>query len=157
MDISWPSAEPEGLAEDLWGGSPTIAERQEAAERQLARQFEMRREVIADSITVDAATRILGVSEQAIRASLTRGDLLGIKDGKQWRLPVWQFDADGPRGFLPGIARVADAFHGGAVRLSTWMTCENADLDGRTPAWALASGDVADVVRVAAAATAAAW
>lgn len=117
----------------------------------------MRREVIADSITVDAATRILGVSEQAIRASLMRGDLLGIKDGKQWRLPVWQFDADCPRGFVPGIARVADAFHGRTVRLSAWMTCENVDLGSRTPAQALAAGEVADVVDLAAAATAAAW
>jgi hypothetical protein len=97
------------------------------------------------------------VSEQAILNRLDAGDLVGLKKGREWRLPLWQFNAQTTRGFLPGLAELQAAFTGGVVSLTEWATTENADLDRQTPARALAAGDPAKVITVALHATAAAW
>ncbi|NGP09550.1 helix-turn-helix domain-containing protein [Rhodococcus sp. 14C212] len=49
---------------------------------------------------------------------LTAGDLLGLKKGRQWRLPPSQFDADAKQGFVPGLAKASRVFAGGAVSLT---------------------------------------
>jgi hypothetical protein len=36
----------------------------------------------------------------------------------EWRLPLWQFDADDPSGFLPDLHALQAVFPGGVVSLS---------------------------------------
>jgi hypothetical protein len=88
---------------------------------------------------------------------LKQRDLVGLKEGRDWRLPIWQFEPDAERGVVPEIRRLRKVFPGGVVSLTRWVTTANPEVDGRTPAEAMADGDVDRVVRVASNLTAAAW
>lgn len=152
------SPEPTGsLNPNLWGPEPTIEDRRAAALRNLEAQYTARRKVLEDSLTRPEAAGILGVSEQAVLDRLDAGDLIGLKKGREWRLPTWQFFADTERGFLPGLAELKSLFAGGVVSLSEWITSENVDMGGATPAQMLAAGNVDEVFAVARAVTSAAW
>lgn len=141
----------------LWGKGPTFADRKEAALENLRRQYATRRAVVETSLTRGEAAELLDVSEQAVLDRIEAGDLVGLKKGREWRLPSWQFNPDAERGFVPGLAQLCRVFPGGVVSLTQWATAPNADLDGAAPADELAAGRVARVVRVAEAATSAAW
>lgn len=147
----------DGLDPALWGPPPTSVDRKRAALENLRRQYHARRAVTDASLTRTEAAELLDVSEQAVLDRLKTGDLVGLKKGREWRLPAWQFHADTETGFLPGLSQVGAVFHGGAVSLTEWAQTPNKDLEGTTPADALAAGQVEDVVRAAHAGTAAAW
>jgi DNA-binding XRE family transcriptional regulator len=141
----------------LWGKGPGAVERKEAALENLRRQYKARRAVVEASLTRTEAAELLDVSEQAVLDRLEAGDLIGLKKGREWRLPAWQFDPDAERGFVPGLVQLRQVFPGGPVSLTEWATAPNADLDGATPTEELAAGRVTEVVRVAKASTFAAW
>ncbi|MGK2316261.1 helix-turn-helix domain-containing protein [Gordonia rhizosphera] len=141
----------------LWGPGPTPTQRKEAALENLRRQFTARHAVVGHSLTRAEAAELLEVSEQAVLDRIKSGDLLGLKKGREWRLPLWQFNAGCAHGFVPGLARLRDEFPGGLVSLTEWVTAPNVDLDGATPAQALAGDRVDEVIAVAAIATSAAW
>ena len=145
------------LDENVFGPAPTRAETAAAELGQLALAFTRRREVTDASLTREAVADLLDVSGQTVLDWLNAGDLVGLRDGKRWMLPRWQFDADTERGFLPGIGAVAHAFAGGVVSLSRWMVTPSADLDARPPRQALAAGHTEQVTTVANALTAAGW
>ncbi|WP_249353556.1 helix-turn-helix domain-containing protein [Rhodococcus sp. USK13] len=147
----------DGLDRALWGPGPSPAERKAAALVNLRRQYQARRAVVEASLTRPEAAELLDVSEQAVLDRLKAGDLVGLKKGREWRLPSWQFSADSELGFVPGLAKVTAVFAGGAVSLTEWALAPNSDLDGATPVEALAAGHVDDVVRAAQVGTAAAW
>jgi hypothetical protein len=147
----------DGLDPALWGPGPSPAERKRAALANLRRQYQARRAVVEASLTRPEAAELLDVSEQAVLDRLKAGDLVGLKKGREWRLPSWQFSADSELGFVPGLAGVTAVFAGGAVSLTEWALAPNGELDDATPADALAAGRVDDVVRAAHAGTAAAW
>lgn len=152
------SPKPAGsLNPNLWGPEPTIEERRTAALRNLQAQYTARSKVLEQSLTRPEAAGILDVSEQAVLDRLETGDLIGLRKGREWRLPAWQFVADTERGFLPGLAELKRLFADGVVSLSEWVTSENVDLGGATPAQKMAAGNVADVLAVARAGTSAAW
>lgn len=141
----------------LWGGTPDPVEHKQAALTNLRTQYETRRHLLAASLTRAEAAELLEVSEQAILDRLRTGDLIGLKKGREWRLPAWQFSPDTERGVLPGLAKLREAFPGGAVSMSTWANLPNPDLDGATPADQLAAGQIENVIHVARIGTAAAW
>lgn len=141
----------------LWGAAPDAVERKQAALTSLRTQYEWRRQVLQASLTRAEAAELLDVSEQAILDRLRAGDLIGLKQGREWRLPAWQFSPDTERGLIPGLARLSEAFPGGAVSMTTWATRPHADLGGDTPADRLTAGQVEDVIHVARIGTAAAW
>lgn len=147
----------DGLDPALWGPSPAPADRKRAALENLRRQYRARRAVADASLTRPEAAELLEVSEQAVLDRLKSGDLIGLKKGREWRLPAWQFHADTETGFVPGLSRVGAVFPGGAVSLTEWAQTPNSDLGGATPADALTAGQVEDVVRAARTGTAAAW
>ncbi|HEY5853166.1 MAG TPA: helix-turn-helix domain-containing protein [Aldersonia sp.] len=146
-----------GLDPALCGPAPSPAERSEAAIENLRRQYDSRRRVIEVSLTRAQAAELLDISEQAVLARLGAGDLVGLKKGREWRLPAWQFNPDAERGFVPGLARLRVVFPGGGVTLTEWAIAPNVELDGATPADMLAAGCVDAVVHAARAATAVAW
>ncbi|MFT4218705.1 MAG: hypothetical protein QM619_16175 [Micropruina sp.] len=147
----------DALDPTLWGRAPDRVERKEAALANLRAQYEARRRVLEASLTRGEAAELLEVSEQAILDRLRTGDVIGLKKGREWRLPVWQFSPDAERGVLPGLARLGEAFPGGVVSMTNWATRRHPDLGGATPADRLAAGQVEDVIKAARIGTAAAW
>lgn len=145
------------LPASLWGEAPSAVERASAVLTNLRRQYEQRSEVVAESLTAAQVAGVLGVSEQAVLDRLKTRSLLGLRAGREWRVPAWQLSADAERGFLPGLAVLAAAFPGGVVSLSRWVLRPSGELSGRTPAAVLAAGDVEPVVTAAEVSTAAAW
>lgn len=141
----------------LWGPGPSPAERREAALANLRRQYASRRSVVEASLTRAEAAELLDISEQAVLDRLEAGDLIGLRKGREWRLPAWQFSPDAERGFVPGLARLCAVFPGGAVSLTEWVTAPNVELEGATPADELAAGHVEAVVHAAATGSAAGW
>lgn len=109
------------------------------------------------SLTRSEAADLLDVSEQAVLDRLEAGDLIGLKKGREWRLPSWQFSADAERGFVPGVRRLREAFPGGVVTLTEWVTRPHVDFGGSTPAAELAAGHVDQVITTARAGSLAAW
>ena len=109
---------------------------------------EGRRRLIEQSLSRDVTAHRLGVSPQAVSDMLDRGDLIGLKQGREWRLPEWQFDAESPRGMLPGLREVIAAFPASVVALSRWIGRENPDLQGMSPRAALGKGNTGDVLRL---------
>jgi hypothetical protein len=147
----------DGLDTALWGPGPSPAERKEAALANLRLQYESRRQVVEASLTRTEAAELLDISQQAVLDRLEAGDLIGLKKGREWRLPAWQFSPDAERGFVPGLARLRKVFPGGAVSMTEWATSPNVELEGATPADELAAGHVDVVVHAASTGTAAAW
>ena len=141
----------------LWGREPSVAERRTASLENLRLEFEARRTVLEESLTRAEVAELLDVSEQAVLDRLESGALVGLKKGREWRLPTWQFNPDAERGFVPGLAELQQVFPGGVVTLSSWVSAPSVDLDGATPAAELAAGHVDRVVLAAKSLTAAAW
>jgi excisionase family DNA binding protein len=145
------------LDESLWGSAPSAAELRTAALQALKDDFIARRELLHASLSRAEVAELLGISSQAVLDQLAHGDLVGLKDGREWRIPMWQVNAGAERGFLPGISDLRRVFPGGVVSLSRWAVTPNVDLGDMTPADALAAGHVQDVIAVATKTTAAAW
>lgn len=139
----------DGLDVTLWGPPPSTAEATRAVMANLKARYAARRAVLTQSITRGEAAQLLGISDQAVSDHLAAGDLVGLKDGRVWKLPAWQFDADSENGWLPGIAALRRYFPAGPVTLSAWVTTPNIDLNDRLPADVLAAGDIDQVLLVA--------
>ncbi|WP_117423434.1 helix-turn-helix domain-containing protein [Mycobacterium marinum] len=147
----------DGLDESLWGSAPTAKEMSGAALQALQDDFVARRELLTMSLSTAEVAELLDISSQAVLDRITSGDLIGLKDGRQWRIPMWQLNAGAQRGFLPGIAQLRQAFPGGIVALSKWAATPNPELGDITPADALVDARIDDVIAVVAKSTAAAW
>jgi hypothetical protein len=63
--------------------------------------------VLADALPVGEVARRLGVDPSRVRHRLADRKLLGVRRTDGWRLPSWQFGADGRP--LPGLERVLRA------------------------------------------------
>lgn len=142
---------------DLWGPEPPASKVRAAALETLKRQFITRRAVLDASLTRAEVASMLDVSEQAVTGLLARHELLGIKKGREWRIPAWQLSPESERGFLPALPDLAARFPGSRVALLTWAERPSPDLDDMTPAQALSTGQIEKVLRVAEHLTAAAW
>jgi hypothetical protein len=152
------TADPDdGLEERFWGPGPDSVTASQAAFADLSDQFAQRRRLAAESVSRDEAADLLGIAAQSITAKLAAHKLVGIKVGREWRLPVWQFDPDNPSGVLPDLDTLQAVFPGGVVSLSKWMLRKQPDFDGRTPREELALHDGASVIALARGLTAAGW
>ena len=114
----------DGLDESLWGPAPDSVAVSRAAFADLQDQFAARRHLAAEGISRDEAAQLLDVAPQSITAKLATGKLIGLKAGREWRLPMWQFDSDDPCGVLPDLDLLQSVFPGGVVSLSAWMQRE---------------------------------
>lgn len=111
--------------------------------------------VLAESaLSVSGAAERLGIDPSRIRHRLAAHRLSGWKEQGGWRLPAWQFTADG---VLPGLAQVLAEVgeHQPALVLAAFMTSPQDDLqvgeDPVTPRqWLLAGGDPRPVAALAA-------
>lgn len=134
---------------DVWGANPSARQVRAAAAQNLSAAIALRRRVLDDSISRREVANALGKSEQAVSAMLERQALLGLKVGREWRIPRWQMAPGLPTGILPDMRELATAYLDGVVSLSGWVQRPNADLDGATPRDALLRGAVDEVVAAA--------
>lgn len=95
-------------------------------------------EVLADALDVKAAADRLGVSAASVHEMVVAGDLAALRLGGVWRLPAWQFGADG---LLPGLSELLANWPDSFLSLSVWAGTPSARLQGRTPAQALTHRD----------------
>jgi excisionase family DNA binding protein len=102
-------------------------------------------ELTATALSVQEAASLLGVDESRIRQRLSEGSLYGIKVGRSWRLPRFQFTSSG---LIPGIdvvlRRLPPNLH--PVAVWRWLTTASPDLvlddEARSPTdWLLTGGD----------------
>ncbi len=148
---------PTELDAKLWGSAPDPATVTKAAFSDLQDQFAARRQLSEASISREEAARLLEVAPQSITAGLAAHKLVGIKVGREWRLPRWQFNPDFPSGVLPKLDVLQSVFPGGVVSLSAWMQSEQPEFGGRRPRDEMALRGVAPVIALAESLTAAAW
>lgn len=149
---SVPEAATEAAA-DEWG--PAISDEKAARLEQanLKLQVEHRRQELSVSMSRSEAADVLGVSPQTVSEWVSQRKLVGLKDGREWRFPAWQFTPDSAEPVLPDLDRLMAAFPGGEVSLSRWMNRPNDNFGGRTPAQEMArdSGHVLAIVETLAA------
>jgi hypothetical protein len=83
--------------------------------------------IVASSLSVPEAARRLGVNPSRVRQRLAERTLYGIKMRAGWRLPRFQFTADGLVPGLEGVLpRLAPDLH--PVEVLAWLTTPNSDL-----------------------------
>lgn len=145
------------LDEKFWGRAPESITASKAVFADLKDQFAQRHQLAAESISRDEAAELLGIAAQSITAKLASGKLVGIKVGREWRLPVWQFDPDDPSGVLPDLDNLQAVFPGGLVSLSRWMHRKQPEFDGRSPRAEMLLHGSAPVIALAQVLTAAGW
>jgi hypothetical protein len=134
---------------DLWGRQPSAKQIRAAAAENLASGVARRQSVLEESVSRRDVAAVLGKSEQAVSAMLERQVVLGLKVGREWRIPSWQLAPELPTGILPGLRPLAAAYLDGVVSLSAWIQRPNPDLDDSTPRDALFRGSVDEVVAAA--------
>jgi excisionase family DNA binding protein len=109
--------------------------------------------LITDSLSVPQAADLLKVDQSRIRQRLTERTLYGIKVGRTWRLPRFQFKEHGQiRGLDQVLPQLPSTLH--PVALQRWLTSPSSDLeldDGAISPleWLEATGDAATAVAIA--------
>ncbi|MDO1481693.1 helix-turn-helix domain-containing protein [Rhodococcus ruber] len=119
--------------QDSWGPTIDVEEAQALERENLHLQSRQRREQLTASFSRAEVAQMLDVSTQTISDMRVQNRLIGLRDGREWRFPAWQFTPDDAEPVLPDLARLVRDFPGGVVSLSRWMTRSNAEFDGRTP------------------------
>ena len=79
------------------------------------------------SLSAEEAARRLGVNASRVRQRLAERSLYGIKEGKAWLLPAFQFREEGE---VPGLDAVVRRLPPdiGAVAVARWFASRNPDL-----------------------------
>lgn len=109
--------------------------------------------LLAGALSVAEAAARLGVDPSRVRHRLAAGELLGMKRGRSWVLPAWQFAADGD--VLPGLRQVAIVLRPlPALVAASFMSTAQPELRtggaNHSPRdWLLSGGDPAPVVALA--------
>ena len=111
--------------------------------------------LLATALTVSDLASRLGVDESRVRQRLARHTLYGIKDGKSWRIPLFQLH-DAGQALVPGLHRVAPHWLGvHPVEVARWFTLPHVDLEGMDEQpisprdWLLTGGDSGVVATLA--------
>lgn len=109
--------------------------------------------IITDSLSVPQTAALLEVDQSRIRQRLTEQTLYGIKVGRAWRLPRFQFRDHGQiRGLDQVLPQLPSTLH--PVALHRWLSSPSSDLELDDEAvspleWLEATGDASTVVAIA--------
>jgi hypothetical protein len=113
-------------------------------------EFEL---LVNESFPLERAAKILGVNPSRLRQRLVQRTLYGIKEGRSWRIPTFQFDAKGKK-LVRGIEKVLPKIRPDAhpLAVATWFANPHQDLvvgdeeKPVTPLQWLSGGSSIDVV-----------
>jgi len=116
------------------GGADPDAPPQGASDP-LAESIAAHTQLLAQGLTTQAAAKRLGVTDARVRQRIDAGTLLAMRYGRGWRLPSFQFTADGE---VPGWGVVCRELPTDAspVALAQWFALPQDDLvvgDDETP------------------------
>jgi hypothetical protein len=79
--------------------------------------------------SAEIATRI-GVDESRIRQRISQHTLYAVREGRGWRVPLFQLDDTG-RALLPGLERIVPHLHDAhLVEVAHWFLSPQVDLEG---------------------------
>ena len=143
-------------SQDVWGPEPSHAELQLAqASAHRATTTALEGALAGALSREEVASRIGVTTPQAVSERRKAGKLVGLRRGREWRFPAWQFADDGT---VPALSELIDAYPGTPLALSVWAVTPSPDLDGNTPARELTRrGGAERVLEIAQALSAAAW
>ncbi len=102
--------------------------------------FEWRQDLLKDVLTAPQVAKLLNTSRQTPHDRLKKNTLIAVQDNSVWKFPVWQFDASGTDGVIPGLPEVLKVLNVPALSQISWLTKPNAAFDGSTPVDALKNG-----------------
>lgn len=120
--------------------------------RSMARAFERRRVLLADTLTSAQVDQMLGSKPGSAKAAAARPTrrLLAVPDDGEHLFPAWQFDPQTATGALDGLPSVLAELEGvPSFKQLAWFTSPQPDLDGKTPVEALIDGQAEAVAAVA--------
>jgi excisionase family DNA binding protein len=133
-------------------GEPVSSESEQAllGFRSLLQFFEARRELLDNALTAPQAAELLGVSRQTPLNRVKDNTLLAVLDRGAYRFPMWQFDARGEDGVLPGLREVLDALEPQQPFAKVvWLRRPNPTLAGREPVELLRDREIEPVIGAA--------
>jgi len=130
------------------------ARREADAEERAARLGEqeyqkLRERFTTESLSRHEAARALDLTDQQISNLVKDGHLLALEVRRNLRIPRFQFDPRQKKGYLPGLQLVSNAYGGPPLAVLEWLTTRHPALDGKTPATALADGQLKRVLALA--------
>ena len=102
--------------------------------------FEWRQDLLKDALTAPQVAKLLNVSRQTPHDRLKKNALIAVQDNGIWKFPVWQFDASGADGVIPGLSEVLKVLNVPDLSKISWLTQGNRAFDGKTPVDALKDG-----------------
>ena len=86
--------------------------------------------LLAASLPPSEIAHRIGVDESRIRQRINQHTLYAVKDGRGWRVPVFQLDATG-HALLPGLERIVPHVHDAhLVEVARWFLSPQVDLEG---------------------------
>ena len=143
------SAERAALARSLAGDEIGDDEAIAGELASLIDYFQVRRELLARSLTTAQVAKLLGLPAQTVRERVAQGHLLAVRDRGTWRFPAWQFDPEGVDGVVRGLPAVARALQGSPLAKVSWFVQPNSYLGGRRPLDLLKAGCSEEVEQAA--------
>lgn len=105
--------------------------------------------LLDESIDAVEAGRRTNRTRQAVERQRRDGRVLALREGRQWRYPAWQFDADGPGGLLPGLPEVIDKLRMSPAAAALWLSSPRPQLDDDVPIERLRRRDIEPVIALA--------
>ena len=86
--------------------------------------------LLAASLPAAEIAECVGVDESRIRQRINQHTLYAVRDGRGWRVPVFQLDAT-RRALLPGLERIVPHLYDAhLVEVAHWFLSPQADLEG---------------------------
>jgi hypothetical protein len=86
--------------------------------------------LLAASLPPSEIADRIGVDESRIRQRINQHTLYAVRDGRGWRVPIFQLDATG-HALLPGLERVIPHLHDAhLVEVARWFLSPQVDLEG---------------------------
>ncbi len=141
-----PRRRPRSLHSVVRSHPPAVAAA--AVARGLARERQTRAELVADSWSTAEVAARLGISDAAVKKRRSKNMLIAFLHKGDWRYPRWQLSGSVVDPGAVAVWQVLPDRHD-VVGLVRWFTLACRQLDGRTPAQALAAGDVDAVIEAA--------
>jgi hypothetical protein len=139
---------------EVFGPPPTPEEIQRVRASMSSLRQAAEQRVLGRCVSIDESRAQFNVFQRRVLRRIRRGRLVALHRASTYYVPAWQFRG---AGFLPGVDHVIAAWWGSPLDLAGWGERPSVDLDDRTPAQALAEGDVRAVLELEAAIVAASW